>query len=607
MEFRLLGPLEVADGRGEVAVGGGRRRALLAILLVHRNEVVPADRLIDELWDGSPPASANKALQVHVSQLRKDLGSNGTSLRTRAGGYVLEVEPASIDVARFEQHVRDGERARADGRDGDAADRLREGLQLWRGPPLVDFAYAGFAQDEIARLDELRLAALEERIEADLALGRHRQVVAELESLVAANPLRERLRGQLMLALHRCGRQADALDAYRHGRRQSVEELGLEPGAGLRHLQDRILADDPGLAAPPAPSRPRAAARRAPIAIFLAGLVLVAVAVVLVLRDRAEEPAPIAAALHNAANSAVGLDPQTGRADFALPLPGRPTDLAADGERLFAVSVTSSALTVIDGRARRLDGTIPLPRGLRPAAVAVAGDAVWIADTRQGLAVRMDAGYERIAARATWPRASRREVLGRSGLDPTAIAVQRGAAWITDGSPRLVRVDGTGAVTRTDAGHPLDGVAAGLGALWAISRNDATLVRIDPANGRVTDEVRLVGHPGSETPAPIALTVAGSAVWVLNANTATVTRVDAASLAVTQTISIALESSPRDIEAGAGAVWVSSFDGTVTRLPTGPGDPRSTFLAASLIGIAGSPDRVWAAAIALDQQVAGGD
>jgi DNA-binding SARP family transcriptional activator len=178
MEFRLLGPLEVADGRGEVAVGGGRRRALLAILLVHRNEVVPADRLIDELWDGSPPASANKALQVHVSQLRKDLGSNGTSLRTRAGGYVLEVEPASIDVARFEQHVRDGERARADGRDGDAADRLREGLQLWRGPPLVDFAYAGFAQDEIARLDELRLAALEERIEADLALGRHRQVVA---------------------------------------------------------------------------------------------------------------------------------------------------------------------------------------------------------------------------------------------------------------------------------------------------------------------------------------------------------------------------------------------------------------------------------------------
>ena len=167
MEFRLLGPLEVADGRGEVAVGGGRRRALLAILLVHRNEVVPADRLIDELWDGGPPASANKALQVHVSQLRKDLGSNGTSLRTRAGGYVLEVEPASIDVARFEQHVRDGERARADGRDGDAADRLREGLQLWRGPPLVDFAYAGFAQDEIARLDELRLAALEERIEAD--------------------------------------------------------------------------------------------------------------------------------------------------------------------------------------------------------------------------------------------------------------------------------------------------------------------------------------------------------------------------------------------------------------------------------------------------------
>jgi len=352
MEFRLLGPLEVADGRGEVAVGGGRRRALLAILLVHRNEVVPADRLIDELWDGDPPASANKALQVHVSQLRKDLGSNGASLRTRAGGYVLEVDPASIDVARFEQHVRDGERARADGRDGDAADRLREGLRLWRGPPLVDFAYAGFAQDEIARLDELRLTALEERIDADLALARHRALVPEVDALVQANPLRERLRGQLMLALYRCGRQADALEAYREGRLRSIEELGLEPGGELRELQTRMLAGDPTLAAPPVLRRHQAR-RRGPIVILVAGLVFVALAIALVVRAGGGDETRIAAALDIAANSAVGLDPRSGRAGFAVPLPGRPTDLAGDGERLLAVSVNSSALTIVDGRRPR--------------------------------------------------------------------------------------------------------------------------------------------------------------------------------------------------------------------------------------------------------------
>jgi DNA-binding SARP family transcriptional activator len=604
MEFRLLGPLEVADGRGEVAVGGGRRRALLAILLVHRNEVVPADRLIDELWDGSPPASANKALQVHVSQLRKDLGSNGTSLRTRAGGYVLEVEPASIDVARFEQHVRDGERARADGRDGDAAHRLREGLQLWRGPPLVDFAYAGFAQDEIARLDELRLAALEERIDADLALARHRALVPEVDALVQANPLRDRLRGQLMLALYRCGRQADALEAYREGRLRSIEELGLEPGGELRELQTRMLAEDPALAAPPMLRR-HPVARRAPIAIVVAGVVFLALALALVARDGREGETRIAAALDIAANSAVGLDPRSGRAGFAVPLPGRPTDLVADGERLLAVSIDSSALTIVDGRSRRLDRTVPL--SLRPAAVAAAGDAVWIADARRGVAVRMDKGYERVAARATWPREPVREVVGRTGIESTAIAVTGETAWITDGSARLVRAEADGSTTRTGGGHPLDGIAAGAGALWAISRRDATVVRIDPGTGKVTDELRLVGRPDAETPAPIAVAVTGRAVWVLNANTATVTRIEAASLSVAATIPIALESSPRDIEAGAGAVWVSSFDGTVTRIPPGRGEPSSTFLGASLIGIAGSPSRVWAAAIALDQQIPGGD
>jgi DNA-binding SARP family transcriptional activator len=204
----LLGPLEVLQAGREVPVGAGKRRALLALLLVHRDEVVPAERLIDELWSGRPPPTASKSLQVQVSQLRKDLasaaGANGGLLLTRAGGYVLAVGPESVDIARFERAVAEGQASLADGRPADAAARLRDALALWRGPALVDFAYESFAQDEIARLDELRIAALQDRIEADLELGRHQQLVAELESLIAVHPLREPLRAQLMLALRPC-------------------------------------------------------------------------------------------------------------------------------------------------------------------------------------------------------------------------------------------------------------------------------------------------------------------------------------------------------------------------------------------------------------------
>src|SRR5919204_1193315 len=277
MEFRLLGPLEVLDAGRDVAITAGKRRALLTLLLLHRNAVVPADRLIEELWSGRPPPTAANSLQVHVSQLRKELvaaaGTDEAALLTRAGGYVLEVPNDSVDIARFEDAVAAGEHALADGRPADAAARLRDALELWRGPPLVDFTYEAFAQDEIARLEELRLVALEERIDADLALGRHRRVVAELEALVAAHPLRERLRGQLMLALYRCGRKADALETYRDGRRRSVDELGLEPGPALRELEARILDDSDDLAAPPRAGSLRAG-RRVPLALAVAGLLM---------------------------------------------------------------------------------------------------------------------------------------------------------------------------------------------------------------------------------------------------------------------------------------------------------------------------------------------
>jgi DNA-binding SARP family transcriptional activator len=244
MEFRILGPLEVRDGADLRQVAGAGQRALLALLLLHANEVVSIDRLIDELWPGDPPGSGVAALRVRISQLRKSLGAAAERLETAPPGYLLRLAPGELDVDRFSELVEEAIRAEP----LMAAEKLREALALWRGPALADFAYESFAQAAIVRLEELRLTALEQRIEVDLALGRHAELVAELEELVGAQPLRERVRGQLMLALYRSGRQAEALEAYRAARSALLEELGIEPSAPLRELEKAILRQDPDLA-----------------------------------------------------------------------------------------------------------------------------------------------------------------------------------------------------------------------------------------------------------------------------------------------------------------------------------------------------------------------
>jgi DNA-binding SARP family transcriptional activator len=262
VEFRVLGPLEVQRNGESLGLGGQKQRGLLAILLLNANEVVSTDRLIDELWGGEAPGTAGKALQVHVSQLRKVLeperepGRSGELLLTRAPGYVLQIEPDQLDLGRFERLVAKGREALASGDTETAARMLREALALWRGPPLAEFTYAEFAQREIARLEELRLAALEDRIQADLERGRHAELIGELEQLIADDPHRERPRGQLMLALYRSGRQAEALEAYRDARQALAEELGIEPCRELKELEAQILEQDPSLE-PPARSEPR--------------------------------------------------------------------------------------------------------------------------------------------------------------------------------------------------------------------------------------------------------------------------------------------------------------------------------------------------------------
>jgi DNA-binding SARP family transcriptional activator len=263
MEFRVLGPFEVWRDGGSVDIRGTKRKAVLALLVLRANEVVRSERLIDELWGDERPANAAAALYNHVSRLRKDLGDE--VLVTKPWGYVLRADRESIDVHRFTGLVAEAAPLPAKER----AAKLREALALWRGPALADLASEPALTFEADRLEDLRLAALEQRIEADLELGGHAGLIAELEALIAEEPLRERLRGQLIVALYRSGRQAEALEVYRETRRVLVEELGIEPSPALRELEQAILRQDIALTPPAAPAGFGSRARSVPRAVLL--------------------------------------------------------------------------------------------------------------------------------------------------------------------------------------------------------------------------------------------------------------------------------------------------------------------------------------------------
>jgi DNA-binding SARP family transcriptional activator len=245
-DFRILGPLEVSDVTGPLLLGGLKQRAVLAMLLLEPGRIVSVDRLIDALWGEQPPRTATTSLQNFISQLRKTLGSE--VLETKAPGYRLRVRPGELDLDRFRVAVEGARGADPQTR----AERLRHALALWRGPALADLAYEAFAEPHVGYLEELRLATLEERVDADLALGTHAELVGELEALVEEYPMRERLRGQYMLALYRSGRQAEALAAYAEGRRLLVDQLGIEPSRDLQQLHGAILRQEGALEAPDA-------------------------------------------------------------------------------------------------------------------------------------------------------------------------------------------------------------------------------------------------------------------------------------------------------------------------------------------------------------------
>lgn len=246
LRFRILGPCEVIDNHGPVELGGPKQRATLAILLLNANRVVSIDRLADELYSGAPPVTALKQVQRQISDLRKVLGP-ASPIETRSPGYTISVTAEQLDLMLFERLTGDATAALAEGAAAPAAELLRRALDLWRGPPLADLTYESFARTPIERLEEIRLAALEQHIDAELSLGHHGRIIGELQELVSQHPMREQFRAQLMLALYRAGRQADALETYRRTRQALSDGFGLEPSPALQDLERRILTQDPAL------------------------------------------------------------------------------------------------------------------------------------------------------------------------------------------------------------------------------------------------------------------------------------------------------------------------------------------------------------------------
>lgn len=601
-EFRILGPFEARESGQRLAIGAGKQRALLVLLLLDAGEVVSAERLIDALWGESPPASALNSVHIYVSQLRKALGEG--CLITRGRGYLLAVEPEQLDLGRFERLLGEGRELLGKAEPGPASETLRAALGLWRGPPLADFASEPFAQGEIARLEELRVAALEERIEADLALGRHAELVAELDALVRASPLRERLRAQLMLALYRSGRQVEALEAYREARATLIAELGLEPGRRLQELERAILSQDPSLeiASEAGPRRLRAgrlpkrrpATNRLLLATAMAGLALAAalVAVALVRRTGHEFLPGVDA------NALGVIDPEMAGIRSNVSLPGAPSAITSGGGFVWVASEANGTVSRLDPEDPSVVQTLSV--GGRPAGVAYGGGSLWVTRPEKRDVVQIDAdaltivqairvgnGAAGVAvgARAIWVANVIDGTVSWIGLDeggvtktipvggrPAGITVGAGGVWVTDEQNRtVVRIDPRSRriVQAVPVGNGPTGIAVAEGRVWVANRQDGTVSRIEPATGFVTAMTQVGANPSS-------VAAARGAVWVASERGEALVRIDARSGQVDKHLS--LGSSPHGLVFAGGSVWVvtippvSSHRGGVLRVESEPSE-----------------------------------
>lgn len=431
--------------------------------------------------------------------------------------------------------------------------------------------------------------AVENRVEAELQLGKHAALAPELEALVRMYPLRERLRAQLMLALYRSGRQAEALEAYAAARRRLVAERGIEPGPELQDLQRRILAQDRALG--PVARPPPLIKRRLPLALLIAGaaLLLAAAGAIFVELTRGSgESTPLPP------NAIGAIDPSTYRLVAHIPLPGQPTRLATNGRSLWAGDDDSGTISAIAPRSRTITKLVGI--GGFPSALAVGAGAVWVVDGKTGVLTKIEPAYG-VTGKLRVVGANAAYDESREDFDPVSIAAGSGSVWLTDGSHTLTRVDAatTKISARVDLHQPLDGVALGEGSVWAISGPAASLFRLDPRTQHVT-RIPIAASSGFESPYPLEVAVGEGWVWVLNGNTATVTKVDPAQGTPAATISLGVERGPARLVIGAGAAWVASSDGTLSRIDPATNAVHAVSVAPGLRDVAVAAGRVWVTA-----------
>jgi YVTN family beta-propeller protein len=619
MRFELLGGLAVFDDGGVlVPVVGPSRRGLLAVLLLHAGEVLTADRLIDELWGQRAPPTAAKSLQVHVWRLRRALDGGGGSgqLATEAGGYVIRVEPGQLDLEVFEGLLARGRAALADGHAEAASAALSEALSLWHGQPLAEFADQPFAREARARLDELRLEAVEARIDADLRLGRHRAVIAELESLIAANPLRERLRSQLMLALYRSGRQADALAVYRETHTLLDEQLGLEPGSELRALERAVLAHDPSLEVESAIDRtPVASAHDAPESVGSApaasldqrgppegpydsepipqsrsstprrwsvgrrgrrGALLIcaggAVLLVALAAVAVDLSSGGAASVRVAPNSVAAIDTASNRVVAAVPVGTHPDAIAFGSGSLWVANVDDQSVSRVDPSTLRTTHTLFLTDP--PTGLAAGASAIWV--------IESDPAASDVTVNSVDPQFDDVRLVKRLGNivagGPGAVGTRGATLWVAPSSGLLTRLDPTNRRTlqRIDPNSGPTSIAIGSDAVWLTDSEANNVTRVDPT-GLLTPIA--VGN------GPTGIAVGDGGVWVVDSLDNAIVRIDPNKRAVTTTIQVGR--SPTGIAVGAGSIWVANGgDGTVDRV-----DPETGKVLAT-IAVGGSPQAI---------------
>jgi DNA-binding SARP family transcriptional activator/DNA-binding beta-propeller fold protein YncE len=575
--FSLLGSLEARVDSERLPLGGARQRSLLALLLLHANEPVSRERLIEGVWGAERPSTIAAALNVHLSKIRKLLAAAGgdAALVTEPHGYVLRVDPERLDLHCFERLAREGREALVAGNPEEAAATLDRALALWRGPPLDELALDASVDAALGRLRELRLSAFEDRFEAGLATGRHIELAAELEEFVREHPLRERARAQLMVALYRSGRQSEALQAYRDVRMLLAEELGLDPGPELQRLEKAILVQDASLAvsAPTGPSTGRNVRRLAAVA----AVGLLALTVFALGRGGpGGRPAaePLAGVVLAQASDVAVIRPDTSKVVGRVAVGSSPA-LIREGEgSVWVADQLDLTVTEIDLESRRVLRTVGL--GFRPDDLAARDDAVWAFDREQRVLVRL--GEEQTWARYEHPDFTEAE---RMALDDHAV-------WLAGGR-RLIRVDpASGEVVNTvSLPVPVDGLASAGGDVWAVSSAAAAVLHIDGRTAEIRDRIPMARGPD---PSPRALSISAGSdfVWVLDGDAATVVKIDPGRHDVVETYRLGPGRGTLALAAGEGAAWVSNaFDGTLTRI-----DERTNEVASITVSAYSSPKDV---------------